>query len=198
MYEVNQRAGYYPTLRLHNIADSVAAQDPILLHLDDRLRRLRDEPGESVALAKSSGMRLTYVLVFHSPNPLHFQMVAGSEVRGYHATSGAKAFLGRLGIDDLRKHLASADLTPLTARTETDISKILEDIRASDERGCFLNNGESVEGVTTVSARFSWQGSAFVVTAAGPTSRVLPRVDAIGGRLRALCQELGSQAGLRS
>lgn len=196
IYEVGPRAGFYPTLRLHDISESIAGHDPILVRAEDRLRTLRDELGETIALAKSSGMRLTYLLVLDSDSPLRFQVVAGSEVRSYHATSAGKAFLGSLQERALDEYLADHELTALTPHTKTDAAAVVADIRASEARGWFVNSEESVEGATTVSARFGWNGSIFVVTLAGPTARIGARADEIGARLRDACAELGSGTGL--
>ena len=56
-------------------------------------------------------------------------------------------------------------------------SYLRADIEQSRKRGYFLNQEESVEDATTVSARFRWNGADYIVTISGPTSRMKPKLD---------------------
>ncbi|MFE5703462.1 IclR family transcriptional regulator [Rhodococcus koreensis] len=192
LYEVGQRAGFYPTLRLRDIADDVAANDPILIRAEEQLRQLRDELGESVSLAKATGGRMTYLLVLGSAAPLRFQLVVGTEVRSYYATSAGKAFLASLPPDELSAYFDKTRLLPLTSHTKTDADELTNEIRASEEKGWFVNVEESVEGVVTVSARFSWNGAVYVATASGPISRMRERIETVGAQISEVCHKLGA------
>ncbi|MES1265390.1 MAG: helix-turn-helix domain-containing protein, partial [Variovorax sp.] len=68
VYELAPRAGYYPTLRLLDIAKTIANHDPVVMRADTVLRALRDATDESVLLAKASGMTASYLL---SQEPSH-------------------------------------------------------------------------------------------------------------------------------
>ena len=62
--ELTPRGGYYPTLRLHDIAKTIAEHDPVLLRAEVILKSLRDALDESVLLAKANGLQATYLLSF--------------------------------------------------------------------------------------------------------------------------------------
>jgi DNA-binding IclR family transcriptional regulator len=55
--------------------------------------------------------------------------------------------------------------------------------------------GESIEGLTTISANFVWQQSLFVVTIAGPSSRLDGRMDEASARLVEVCRKLEMKTG---
>ena len=44
--------------------------------------------------------------------------------------------------------------------------------------------------MTTLSAFFRWNAAAYIVTVAGPTSRLAPRLEQAGGLLTNVCQML--------
>jgi DNA-binding IclR family transcriptional regulator len=62
LYEIAHRGGYYPTLRLLEVAKIIAANDPVAIRAEITLRALRDTVDESVLLSKISGATATYLL----------------------------------------------------------------------------------------------------------------------------------------
>jgi DNA-binding IclR family transcriptional regulator len=192
IYEIGPRAGFYPTVRLLELAKTIAHHDPILLRAEVALRDLRDTIGESVSLAKSGNDTATYLLVLEPDHPLRFLVEAGHAVRSLHATSAGKALLGSLPVEKFEAWLKSAKLAPLTARTIRTKAALRADITASNQRGYFLNREESVDDATTVSARFQWNGAGYIVTIAGPTSRMAPKLDRAVKLVTAVCEQLGA------
>ena len=168
LVEIGPRAGFYPTMRLLNLATVIAQHDPVLLRVETRLRALRDALDESVSLAKATGMRVAYLLVLEASHALRFHLTVGAEVRSLHATSAGKAFLGSLSEDQLDAYLHGRTLAPMTPRTVTSATQLRIDLREGNRRGWFLNREESEPGATTLSARFNWNGSVYIVTVAGP------------------------------
>ena len=191
VYEIGPRAGYYPTRRLHQLATAIAQADPLLLRAEARLSALREQVDESVFLAKATGLRVAYLLVLEASHPLRFHVTAGAEVRSLHATSAGKAFLASLDDATLEDVLARDPLAPMTARTCTDPAALRAELLASDARGWFLNLGESVEGAITISARFMANRAVHIVTIAGPTARMEPKLDSAAAALVAACRDLG-------
>ena len=177
IYEIGPRAGFYPTVRLLNLGKIITQHDPILQRAEVQLRKLRDIIDESVSLAKASETKATYLFVFEPNHPLRFLVSAGSDVRSLHATSAGKAFLGSLPPEKFEAYLKTAKFTPMTPKTIRSKSALRADIEQSKRRGFFLNREESVEDATTVSAKFTWNGSVYIVTIAGPTSRMAAKLD---------------------
>src|SRR5262245_1415628 len=194
LYEIAPRAGFYPTARLLNLAGAIAQRDPIVARAEVLLRKLRDEIDESVSLAVGGGMKVTYLLVLEPLHPLRFLVSVGSEVRSLHATSAGKAFLGGLSPDKLDEFLKTAKLAPMTAKTIRSKPALRADIEKSNRRGWFLNRGESVEDATTVSARFACNGATYMVTIAGPSTRVEPKLEPATVLVLATCRKLDASA----
>jgi DNA-binding IclR family transcriptional regulator len=190
LYELAPRAGYYPTLRLQKLGKEIGDHDPVVQRADLVLRSVRDTLDESVLLAKVSGMHATYLLVFEPTHPLRFLMKVGDQVRSLYATSGGKALLGSLDDRDLTTFLRNATLTPMTERTITAKADLRADIELSRQRGWYVNDGESQDGVTTISAPFRWNNAVYRVTVAGPSARLAPRLHQASGLITNVCRML--------
>ncbi|MGA3397924.1 MAG: IclR family transcriptional regulator C-terminal domain-containing protein [Acetobacteraceae bacterium] len=187
LYELAPRAGYYPTLRLQKLGQEIGDHDPVVLRAELLLCSLRDTLDESVLLAKVSGLQATYLLALEPRQPLRFLIKVGENVRSLYATSGGKAILG--GLDDaaLDAALRTVTLTRLTDRTITSKAALREDVVIGRKRGWYLNRGESLDGVTTLSARFRWNTAQYIVTVAGPASRLDPKLDQAAGLITNVC-----------
>ena len=75
-------------------------------------------------------------------------------------------------------------------RSITSKPDLLLEIEAGNERGWFLNREESQEGVTTLSARFMWTSAVYIVTIAGPTSRIAPKLEKAAELITNVCKSL--------
>ena len=160
------------------------------------LRSLRDTLDESVLLSKVNGLQAMYLLTFEPSHPLRFLAKVGDSVRSLHGTSGGKALLGTLADADLVAYLKSAQLASLTSRTITSKTQLREEIALGRKRRWFVNQGESLDGVTTISAPFMWNASIYIVTIAGPAQRLDPKLKNAVGLLTNVCQllEMGPNA----
>jgi DNA-binding IclR family transcriptional regulator len=190
IYELSPRGGYYPTLKIFQIAKTIADSDPVLLRADLLLRALRDRLDESVLLAKATALNALYLLTFEPTHPLRFLTRVGDSVRSLHATSAGKALLGSLTDAELNSFLTTTPLTAMTSATITRPEALREEIALGNRRGWHLNREESQEGVTTLSARFVWTSTVYIVTIAGPTSRVEPQLDLAAALLVDVCRQL--------
>lgn len=190
LYELTVRGGYYPTLRLYNIAKSIADHDPVVLRAEGLLRSLRDKIDESVLLSKVNGLGASYLLVLESSHMLGFRARVGHPLRSLYATSIGKAILASLDEAELGAFLKNTTLTPLTARTNTSKTALRAELAEGNRRGWFVNREESEEGVTTLSARFMWISAIYVVTIAGPTTRVGAKLEEAANLLTQVCKLL--------
>lgn len=193
LYEIGPRAGFYPTARLHDISRIILKHDPVLLRAEILLRKLRDDIDESVSLAKAGKMTATYLFVLEPSHPLRFLVEAGRTLRSLHATSAGKAFLGSLPPEEFVTWLANARLEPVTPKTVRSKTALKKEIEESNRRGWFVNNGESVEDSLTLSARFMWNGSVYIVTIAGPTNRIKSKLNSTAKKLTSVCHELNER-----
>jgi DNA-binding IclR family transcriptional regulator len=190
VYELTPRGGYYPTLRIYEIGKTISDHDPVVARAELLLRETRDAIGESVLLAKASGLEATYLLAFDPQNALGVRRKVGENIFGLHTTSAGKALLGSLSEAALSNFLLSAPLVAATPLTITSKKKLRKDIEDGNRRGWFLNRQESQIGVTTLSARFHWLSTLFIVSIAGPSHRVEPRLEEFAKLLISVCQKL--------
>jgi len=192
LYELTARGGFYPTLRVYEIAKAIAANDPVVLRTADRLHALRDAIDESVLLSKIDRLQATYLLSLEPRHPLRFLARVGDKVRSLHATSAGKALLGGLSPEELEAHLKSSTLRAFTPRSIVSKPALRRDLAAGRERGWYLNDEESLAGVTTISSRFRWALASYVVTIAGPSSRMNAKLENASQLLTDMCRSLDS------
>jgi len=190
IYEVSPRGGYYPTLRLHGVAQTIAENDPVPLRAEPLLRELRDRLDETVLLAQIVGLEATYLLAFEPSHPLRFRQQVGNRISSLHATSAGKALLGTLDDAALEKTIQSMALSSFTRHTTTERAALRRQIEEGRARGWHMNQEESLEGVTTLSAAFAWHVSSYIVTVAGPSSRLDIKLEEAARLLVALCEQL--------
>jgi IclR family acetate operon transcriptional repressor len=193
IYELAPRAGYYPTSRLHLLSKEIGNNDPVLMRAELLLRSLRDTLDESVLLSKVGGLTATYLLAFEPTHPLRMLVKVGDTIRSLHATSAGKALLSTLDERTLAAFLRSEKLPPLTKQTITSKAALRKDIDLGKKRRWFLNRGESLNGVTTVSSPFKWNSSIYIVTIAGPSSRLDQKLENTVDLLTETCQLLEMQ-----
>jgi DNA-binding IclR family transcriptional regulator len=198
LYELAPRAGYYPTLRLQRLGNVIGDNDPVVLRAELLLRSLRDKLDESVLLAKVNGLQANYLIALEPSHPLRFLAKVGDSVRSIYATSGGHALLSCLDDRGLDAFLKSATLKPITSRTITSKPALRKLIEQGRQRGWFLNQGLSLEGVTTLSAPFRWNAGVYIVTIAGPSSRLDARLDQAASLLTNVCQLLEKHPGASS
>jgi DNA-binding IclR family transcriptional regulator len=172
VYELEPRGGYYPTLRLLDIANSIASADPILLRADILLRSMRDTLDESVFLSKVNGLQATYLLGLQSSSLLRTVISPGEKLRSLHATSAGKALLASVEKETLDAYFATADLKPLTPHSLTSKKALRQQLAEGRAGGVFTNRNESVEGVLSISATFHWNRATYIVSIIGPEVRL--------------------------
>lgn len=189
VYELGQRAGYYPTQKLKRMADEISKNDPIVERAGIKLRGLRDEFDESVSLAVSTGRQVTYLLVFEPSHALRFLVAVGDQARSLHATSVGKALLSTLSSDAFEEEIAKG-LKPMTEHTITDPDVLRRDIRDSAARGYFINREESILTGLTVTTCFRWNRSDYFITMAGASYRFADHLDRAIVRMTEVGREL--------
>lgn len=189
VYELGQRAGFYPTQKLKQLADVISENDPIMERAGMKLRELRDEFDESVSLAHSIGRQVTYLLVFEPSHALRFTIKVGDQARSLHATSVGKALLSTLSSDVFEEEIAKG-LKPMTEHTITDPDDLRRDIATGLERGHFLNEEESILTALTVTTHFRWNRSDYFITMAGPNYRMESKIEAAVARMTEIGRQL--------
>ncbi|MBO9603751.1 MAG: IclR family transcriptional regulator [Novosphingobium sp.] len=192
VYELASRAGYYPTSRLYTLAEAIVDHDPLLLRAELAMDALAAKVGETVALAKASDLEMSYVMVKESNHQLRFSVRVGDGVRSLYATSAGKALLGSLDGKARDAVIARLKLEQFTPMTIVDRDALRNDIAVGVERGWYLNDEESALDAMTLSASFRWRNVLYVLTVAGPKSRVSSKREEIIDSLLETCRQLSA------
>lgn len=195
IYEVSPRGGYYPTLRMYEAGKVVAENDPVLLRADHLLRELRDAINESVLLAKVTGLKGTYLISMETTQPLRFQRKVGDNITSLHAASGGHAILGSLSDAALEAAMDEIDFVAITSKTATTKEALRARIQTGRRNGYYVNIEESLDGLTTLSAPFTWQNVLYIITIAAPSNRLETRIADIGAALLDTCAKLEMKTG---
>ncbi len=190
--EITPRGGYYPTMRLHALANQIARNDPLAQRAQQLLMALRDQLDETVSLGKAtSPLNGMHLMVFESANPLRFLNTPGSAIKSLYATSAGKVLLGALESAAFEAWLEQTKLTPMTPKTILSKPQLRSAIAEGRNRGWYRNDEESAPGVTTIGASFDWLRVTYFVTVAGPTQRMIPDMERNVEALIKTCEQLG-------
>jgi len=190
LYELKPRGGYYPTGRLFSLSRTINQNDPVALRAMPVLDRLSLRLSASVSLAKLIGEDVMYLAVSLAPIPMQFTVQVGDKLRNLYATSAGKACLGSLPPDERKALVQKLELKPLTGNTITSKTRLLADIAEGEQRGWFVNRGESVEDALTISTRFMWNESLYFIVAAGTLMRMERQLDSAATALVQAAEEL--------
>lgn len=192
IYEIAPRRGFYPTLKLQELATRIVANDPILTRAEIQMRAFRDTYDESVLLARVDRDIATYLLVMEPSYPLRFLRRVGDTVRTLHAASVGKAILGSMDERLRRKTVEKLDLVKLTEHTITDPEALLREVETSKARGWYVSREESMPTAMTISVTFTWMRSTFIITVAGPTFRLEPKEEQLAHGLLEVAASLSN------
>jgi DNA-binding IclR family transcriptional regulator len=190
IYEISPRSGYYPTPKMFDVVTMIADYDPVVLRAERVLEKLRDTVDESVLLAKIGRRGGTYLLSLDPSHPFRFTVKIGQKVRNLHASSAGKTILAHYDEADLETFFKSNTLVALTPQTITSKDELLAELEAGRARRWFANREESEQGLTTLSAPFKWVGATYIVTIAGPVSRMAGRLESTADQLVRACETL--------
>jgi len=193
LYETAPRSGYYPTRRLYDLATVIVASDTVVERARSVAERISAHLGETVTLSKATNAHVVYLLVVEPEDPVRFSVAAGTEVASLHATSAGKAFLGTLAPEAFATLLRESTLRRYTRRTIVSKAKLTADIAQSRQRGWFLNDEESRDGVVTVSVPFLRSNAIHFLTVAGPANRMAGKLSRATTLLLAAARELGER-----
>lgn len=186
IYTLDQRRRMYPTKRLKEIAEDIAARDPLLSEIAPLMERLRDATGETVIMGKRQGGEVIYLDVVEGRHTIRYSARPG-EAKPLHSSAIGKAFLGTAGAGEARKLLAQG-LPAHTPNTITDPAALLADLEAGRARGWYVTRGENVVDVMAFAIAVEIAGETLGFALAGP----IARMEAEQARYLAAVEELRS------
>lgn len=164
---------YYPTKRMLQAAETIAARDPVASLLGTTLEDLRDTTGESVILAQQADAQAIIIDVVESRHSIRYTARPG-ELRPLHSSAIGKALLSAMTGEERTRWLPAepfAQTTHSTLRTRCELDA---DLERSGKRGWYVALGESVAELQAVAAPLHFAGSVFAIAIAGPAPRIAP------------------------
>lgn len=193
LYFLENRRRYYPTRRLLELGNALAAHDPLIERLLGRLEDLRTRTGETIIVGKRQDDAILYLLVLEGRRTIRYAASIGDR-KPLHSSALGKAFLGEEDDSSLKRTLESMQRNQVTDNTITDVDRLFANIATSRKRGFFVTNGENVADVTAVARTYRIDAELLGICVAGPTSRMEMAVDNVGQALIDLQLETDSAA----
>jgi DNA-binding IclR family transcriptional regulator len=183
---------YYPTKRLLQRAQAIAAHDPLASLLGPALEALRDETGESVVLGQQSQDHVVMLEVIESPHSIRFTGHPGA-IREMHSSAIGKALLGLMSPQERDACLPPEPMPARTASTLTTRAALDAELAVSKARGWYEVRGESVAELHAIAVPLRVGGSAMAICLAGPVTRFAPQREAHAQALMATVERIAVQ-----
>lgn len=194
LYSSRSSRQHYPTRRLLQIAEAIAANDPVVTYFDRRMAALRDLTAETVILGASQKDAVVYLNVVESPNVIRYSARPG-DIKPLHSSALGKLMLGETPARDREARLGSLTLEVVTEKTLTDLDALRSDLDRSRERGLYMTQGENVAEVMAIAAPARVGGETYGVAVAGPIERMRRKREQIEKALLETCARIGGDFG---
>mgnify|MGYP002819271032 CR=1 FL=1 len=194
LYTSERNREIYPTKRLLEIANTIAAHDPVLESIVPELEALRDATDETVLLGRRQGDTILYLDVIEGGQTLRYSAGAG-DIKPMHSSAIGKSFLGRLDSGERAALVARLPLDPRTPNTITEREPLTDDLAKGATRGYFVTRGENVVDVMGMATTADVYGETFGVAVAGPLARMEAGEEALAGELLAAKARLEALGG---
>ena len=163
----------YPTRRLWTLAEELRRQDPILQPVEQGLRTLRDELGETMVVGLREGPVVRTLMELQARHEIRYTAPVGA-VRAMHAVAIGKVFLAEMAPEELSAWLAGRTLERYTDRTLVTEDALQEDLHAGRLRGYQRALGEYNPDGMGLAVPLRVGSLRLTVGAAGPSVRMLP------------------------
>jgi DNA-binding IclR family transcriptional regulator len=137
--------------RPHEVGQGYAEGEGLLREGGPVVRGLRDEPGDTVQLPALDGDRMAVLLKEEGLRAVRIISRAGSRVPVNWAAAG-RLLVSDLEDDALRRLLAATVAPSPTGRAETDVERLVAQVRASRAQGFAVGIGETDEHAGCVAA----------------------------------------------
>lgn len=162
---------FYPTTRLNDISQRLAARDSMQAFAAEALEVLTKRTGESSLCAHLDGTEVKIFACHESSRALRYVLKPGSTVP-VHATALGKALLGTIPAKERATLIDQLILRPVTGATIVDRESLRREVSTGIERGWFLARDEGAEGVTALGIAGAVDGRITALSIVGPTHRV--------------------------
>lgn len=194
LFSLESQRSYYPTRKLWDLANVIAAHDPVLGRIAATAERLRDATAETIIVGKRQGGVILYLLVLEGPQTIRYVAQPGRTIP-LHTSAIGKALLSTLDDQDLDQWLTSRALKRITANSNVDPVSLGVEIRGGRALGYQTTAGENVADVGAIGMPVRVGGESMAIAVAGPTDRILSNRVSLVEALRASVERLSSSLG---
>lgn len=194
LYANKSSRQHYPTRRLLQIAETIAANDPVVKYFDKHMADLRDLTAETVILGALQKDAVVYLNVVESPNSIRYSARPG-DIKPLHSSALGKLMLGEASARNGAALIAALSLDAVTDATLTDTDALRRDLEAGRERKLYITRGENVSEVMAIASPARIAGEIYGIAVAGPIDRMLRKQTAIESALLNTCASVSGDFG---
>jgi DNA-binding IclR family transcriptional regulator len=194
LYANKSSRQHYPTRRLLQIAETIAANDPVVKYFDRHMVTLRDITAETVILGALQKDAVVYLNVVESPNSIRYSARPG-DIKPLHSSALGKLMLGEASAHEREVLIGSLSLKAVTENTLTDADALRRDLNAARDAGFYVTQGENVSEVMAIAAPARIAGETYGIAVAGPIERMQRKREMIEKALRETCAGVGGDFG---
>jgi len=185
---------HYPTRRLLQVAETIAANDPVVTYFDQHMAALRDLTAETVILGALQKDTVVYLSVVESPNSIRYSARPG-DIKPLHSSAMGKLMLGEASARVRAGLIADLPMEAVTENTLTDLDTLRSDLDQSRDRGIYVTQGENVSEVMAIAAPVRIAGETYGVAVAGPVGRMQGKQEEVEQSLLAACTGIEGEFG---
>lgn len=178
---------YEVTLKLLTLSSLLIDRFDVREQIRPVVRETMESTGETVHVGVLEGVDVVYIDKIEGRQAVRMASRIGSRVPA-HASALGKVLLAELPDGEARARLAGVELTPVTARTITDLDDLLAELDRVRRAGYAVDDLESEDGIRCVAAPVrdrSGQGVAALSISGWIISMTEERVVELGPLLRA-------------
>lgn len=189
VYPIKPRGPIYPTKRMLELAQTIAAHDPVGQRVVEVLKRLRDVTEETAVFGKCLGNQVLYLDAAPSPHRIRYTVQIG-ETREMHASSMGKALLAMMSPTERAKVLQTLSYRGHTPQTLVTAEALNADIERGRQQGWQETFAESTPDSGAIACGVEIQGEPYALCVAGPLNRMVPKYKQHAVELRKACDEI--------
>lgn len=192
LYEPRARGAYFPTSRWNAVTENFGIADPLPVEFEEVVSGLRDESGETAAIAVPAGTAALYRYVAEAHAPIRYSAVVGRR-HPIQATSSGRALLAQYEPKERFTLYRKIDFAKYGELTPVDAASVEARIAAEVAQGFHVSNDEFSPDLLGVSVSLPVADRKMALTIGGPRYRCLPRVAVFAEMLAQAAAKLSEQ-----
>jgi len=162
---------FHPTGRLLNVAQQIAAADPMQTFASEALEILSRQSGESSMCAHLDGTQARIFACQESPRALRYVLKPGTLVE-LHTSAMGKALLGTLDEKSREALIDSIPMRRITDHTIVEKDKLRGQLEEGRKNKYYVTRGEGNESVGAIGIAGHVGGQLTAISLVGPVQRM--------------------------